>query len=47
MNRSFLFLVAACVCFSVALLCAVSVVHSNGAAWADGGLLAFALSFLP
>ena len=47
-NRSLVFIVAAIVCFTVALLMAVSVVSGgNAQAWVDGGLLSLALSFLP
>jgi hypothetical protein len=48
LNRSLVFLVAAVVCFVVALLLALSVFSGgNETAWAYGGLLALALSFLP
>ena len=47
MNRSFVFLVIAGVCFAAALGCALSIFHSNGEAWQDGGLLSLVLSFLP
>lgn len=47
MSRSALLVAAACVCFAVALLVDLSVIQSNEPAWRDGGLLAFALSFLP
>lgn len=42
-----LFLIAAVVCFVVALLIAAAAISGNGQAWLDGGLLALALSFLP
>lgn len=42
------FLIAAVVCFLVALLLALAVFSGgNEQAWLDGGLLALALSFLP
>jgi hypothetical protein len=48
LNRSLIFLIAAVVCFVVALLLALAVFSGgNQSAWVDGGLLAFALSFLP
>ena len=47
-NRSLIFLVAAVVCFVVALLLALSVFNGgNQTAWEYGGLLALTLSFLP
>ncbi len=47
-TRPLLFLVAAIVCFVVALLLALSVFSGgNEQAWVDGGLLAFALAHLP
>lgn len=47
-TRSVFFLVAAAVCFTVALLLSTAVVHGgNTVAWAVGGLLALTLSFLP
>jgi hypothetical protein len=46
-NRHLIFIVAACVCFVVALLLAVGAFHgSNESAWGYGGLLSLALSFL-
>lgn len=48
LNRSLFFLVAAIVCFVVALLLTLSVIHGgNEPAWLVGGLLAFALAHLP
>jgi hypothetical protein len=48
LNRNLLFLIAACVCFVVALLLALGAFNgSNQQAWEVGGLLALALSFLP
>lgn len=48
LNRSLFFLIAAVVCFAIALLLALSVFSGgNEQAWVDGGLLAFALSFIP
>ena len=47
-NRGLLFLVAAIVCFVIALLIATGVVDStSGKDWELGGFLALALSFLP
>ncbi len=47
-NRSLFFIVAAAVCFVVALLLALSVFSGgNQQAWLDGGLLALVLSFIP
>jgi hypothetical protein len=47
-NRGLLFLVAAILCFAIALLIATGVVDStNGHDWEVGGFLALALSFLP
>lgn len=47
-NRSLVFIVAAVVCFVVALLLALSVFSGgNEQAWEIGGFLALALSFLP
>ncbi len=47
-NRHLLLLVAAIVCFTVALLLALSVfTGGNEQAWEDGGFLALALSFIP
>lgn len=47
-TRNAFFLFAACLCFAVALLLSLSVFSGgNQQAWEDGGLLAFALSFLP
>lgn len=43
LNRALI--LAAVVCFAIALLTAVGVVSSDSAAWTDGGLLAFAASF--
>jgi len=46
--RSLFFLVAAIVCFVIALLLTLSVFSGgNVEAWTIGGLLALALSFLP
>lgn len=39
-------LIAACVCFAVAVLVGVGAVHSNELAWIAGGLLAWALAAL-
>lgn len=47
MTAPFLFLLAAVVCFAVALLLALGVFHGPQDAWALGGLLALALSLLP
>lgn len=48
LNRSTVFLVAAIVCFVVALLLVLSVFSgSTEHAWEVGGFLALALSFLP
>ena len=48
LNRSLIFLIAAIVCFVVALLLALAVfTGGNEHAWEVGGLLALALSFLP
>lgn len=48
LNRSLLFLIAAIVCFVVALLLVLSVFSGGDEqAWEVGGLLALALSFLP
>lgn len=44
---SLLFLIAAVFCFLIALLIALAVFSGNAQAWLYGGLLAFALSFLP
>lgn len=47
-TRSLLFLVAAIVCFVIALLLVLDVVTGgNQDAWLVGGLLAFALAHLP
>lgn len=47
-SRHLFFLLAAVVCFIVALLLSLAVfTGSNEAAWAIGGLLAFALAHLP
>ena len=47
-NRSLFFVVAAVVCFVVALLLALAVFSGgNQQAWVDGGLLSLALSFIP
>ena len=46
-TRSLILIVAAAFCFLVALGCDLSIVHSNESAWRDGGLLAFAASFIP
>jgi uncharacterized membrane protein len=45
-NRTVLFVVAAVVCFAVALLSDLSIVHSNADAWEAGGLLSLALSLI-
>lgn len=45
LNPSRFFALAAVVCFAVALLAAVSAVHSNENAWIAGGLLSLALSW--
>ena len=48
LNRSLLFLVAAIVCFVIALLLTLSVFSGgNVQAWELGGLLALTLSFVP
>ena len=48
LNRSLLFLVAAVVCFVIALLLPLSVISGgNEDAWVVGGLLAFTLAHLP
>jgi hypothetical protein len=48
LNRSLIFLVAAVVCFVIALLLATSVINgSSQDDWLIGGLLAFALAHLP
>ena len=48
LNRRLLFLLAAIVCFVVALLLTLSVfTGGNEHAWEVGGFLALALSFLP
>lgn len=39
-------LIAACLCFAIALLVAVGAIGSNEAAWIAGGLLAWALAAL-
>ena len=47
-NRNLIFLVVALVCFAVALLLDLNVLHGgHHAAWVDGGLLAFAGAHLP
>ncbi len=47
-NRHLILLIAAIVCFLVALLLALGVFSGgNEPAWTAGGLLAFAASFLP
>jgi hypothetical protein len=47
-HHSLVFIVAAVVCFVVALLLALSVFSGgNETAWTVGGLLALTLSFLP
>lgn len=44
-TRSLFFLVAAAVCFAIALLGAVGVLHGVAEqAWVDGGLLSFVLA---
>lgn len=45
-NASLLFLVAAALCFAIALLSAVGVVTTDAIAWAFGGALAYILSLL-
>jgi hypothetical protein len=48
LNRNLFFLIAAAVCFIVALLLSLSVFKgSNEAAWAFGGALAFVLAHIP
>lgn len=48
LNRSLLLLIAAILCFTVALLLTLGVFSSGDEhAWELGGLLAFAGSFLP
>ena len=47
-TRPLLFVVAAAVCFAVALLLAVNVISGgNFDAWLAGGLLAFTLAHIP
>lgn len=47
-NRHLLLLIAALVCFVVALLLALSVfTGGNQAAWVGGGFVALTLSFIP
>jgi len=47
-NRKLFLLVAAIVCFVIALLLALNVFSGgNEQAWLDGGFVAFAASFLP
>ena len=47
-NRHLLFLIAAVVCFVVALLLSLSVfTGGNEDAWTIGGFLALTLSFIP
>ena len=47
-TRSVFLVVAAAICFTIALLLALAVISGgNQQAWEDGGLLALALSFLP
>ena len=47
-NRKLALVIAAIVCFVVALLLALGVFSGgNEQAWVDGGLVAFAASFLP
>jgi hypothetical protein len=47
-NRSVVFVIAAVVCFVVALLLSLGVISgSNQEAWMIGGLLSFALAHLP
>lgn len=48
LTRPLFFLVAAILCFAIALLLALSVFNgSNETTWVIGGLLAFALAHLP
>jgi hypothetical protein len=48
LNRSLFFLIAAIVCFVIALLLVLNVFSGgNEPAWLVGGLLAFALAHLP
>jgi hypothetical protein len=48
LNRSLFFLIAAIVCFVIALLLVLSVFSGgNMVAWELGGLLSLALSFVP
>jgi hypothetical protein len=48
LNRTLFFLIAAIVCFVVALLLALAVFSGgNQQAWEIGGFLALALSFVP
>lgn len=47
LTRSALLIVAAVVCFVMALLIALNALDGNSQAWTDGGLVAFAGSFLP
>lgn len=48
LTRSLLFLVIAIVCFAIALLLDIAVIHGgNESAWIAGGLLSFAVSHLP
>lgn len=46
-SRSLLFLLAAAVCFAVALLVSLAVIQSNYDAWLAGGLLSYVISCLP
>jgi hypothetical protein len=48
-NRTFILILAACVCFAIALLIAlgVSLGGSTFSDWLAGGLLSFALAHLP
>ena len=47
-TRSLLFLIAAAVCFAIALLLALAVFSGgNQAAFVDGGLLALTISLIP
>jgi hypothetical protein len=43
-TRSLLFVLIACICFVVALLCALAVVHSNTDAWFAGGAISYMLA---
>jgi hypothetical protein len=46
-SRSLLFILAAVICFAVALLVSLGAVQSSFDSWVAGGLLSFALAHLP